>query len=413
MTYTRKIYGFCVAVLCTFFVIGCSAVKETSDIAFELDLSTIFSADSGARQVFDGKDNIKLNISASIYKAKDNSQTVGHGDFIKHVDEEISYPAAKTTKIEFKDLEIGESYSVSVYITTVGEETSVFNGETSFEVKAGTNVVSLTMEDSRKYPVKLSVDASGVNIPLSNFYYSYILFKVDNGKGANYYGFTKITEDNKASVRHTFNNYNVLQKTTAKVFYVITTEEISWANADLNDNDTNTMETELDALTYTVLKESDSKIYYVVPDKVVNLGLNDSIKVSQSLITSGLALPVITAESDNDEICTITTADGPAKITINTNATVAPSVTFTASSIDNSNNPYNDVLYAWFLNGNVVVDNSGDPITTDYIEVTLSGNNDIQKTDDPLEPKINTLMLIVSKDSEMQSAIWQFTVVEK
>lgn len=149
MTYTRKIYGFCVAVLCTFFVIGCSAVKETSDIAFELDLSTIFSADSGARQVFVDKDNITLNISASICKAKDNPQTGGHGDFIKHVNEEIFYPATKTTKIEFKDLEIGEKYSVYVDISTVEEGNEqapfVFKGNTDFVVKAGTNDVRFTL----------------------------------------------------------------------------------------------------------------------------------------------------------------------------------------------------------------------------------------------------------------------------
>lgn len=422
MTYTRKIYGFCVAVLCTFFMIGCSAVKETSDIAFELDLSTIFSADSGARQVFDDKGNIKLNIFASICKAKDNSQTVGHGDFIKQVDEEIFYPATKTTKIEFKDLEIGEKYSVYVDISTVeeGDEqpTSVFYGETIFEVKAGTNVVRFTIGSKEaNIDVILRVYEDAITIPTPTGYYGYVVFELHNGEEKHVF-FQKVNSETNSfsqNYNQNYNNYTFGQKVEACAYYVLSTkgdikETIFYVNGEIeetfNDNKCVVLMKTKNPVKRMVLPEYNSSREYSIP---LTLALQDG---SQSLITSGLALPVITA--DNYENCTIATIeDKNNQITITPNTPGAnASVTFTASSIDNSNNPYNDVLYAWFLNGNVVVDNSGDPITTDYIEVTLSGNDDIQKTDDPSEPKINTLMLIVSKNSEMQSAIWQFTVVE-
>lgn len=232
----------------------------------------------------------------------------------------------------------------------------------------------------------MSVNVRDLDIPVldDNVCYSYILFKVtDHSNNKEWFSFKKIDKETD-KVSNLFNSYFIMQKTSIQAFYVISKTEIQSGNIGSN------------TYSYSILKQSEELLYYVVPGKVVDLDLNDSINVSQTLITSGLALPVITAKSDNDEICTIegATADEPAEITIKPNATESPSVTFTASSNDG-------VSYAWFLNGNSV--STGNPYN-----LTLSGNTNLNTAD-----QINTLMLIVSKDSEMQSAIWQFTVVEE
>ncbi|MGI5069559.1 hypothetical protein HRO26_00155 [Treponema pectinovorum] len=414
MTYKRKIYGFCIGVFCALFMLGCSAIEETSSVAFNLDLTSLSLENSNARQVLDSEgQNIKLRVLARLMKADFEHSS--------HQEEErnnqmldIFYPQTKNANLAFRDLEVGESYRIFVNIWTVEEGQDfqislVANGEATFEVKSGENQVRLELTKDTGITVMLAADISEIEIPSSTEYHRYILFKLTNTlDNKTWYGLEEAKKLGEGKVWHGFAGYDALLRTKAQVSYIITKDEISWAGKDSAGKYQN--KTSIDGLKYSVLAASDEKTYFVAPtssndsEKFANFTIKlDTLQSqSQGVEVGVLATPKIVYEAKN---CTVVEPPSSSTIyglTLPQSPAPSPTIKLTAKTKDN-NSYESGVAYEWFLNGSKMQETDG---------VSSDGSFTLKPTENSKinSEGINTVMVIVSKDGQMQSAIWQFNI---
>ncbi|WP_147634513.1 hypothetical protein [Treponema pectinovorum] len=411
MTYKRKIYSFCIGAFCALFMLGCSAIEETSSVGFNLDLTSLSLENSNARQVFDSEgQNIKLRVLARVMKADfehSSHQEEEHNNQML----EIFYPQTKNVNLTFRDLEVGESYRIFVNIWTVEEGQDfqisfVANGEATFEVKPGDNQVRLTLTKDTGIMVMLGADISKIELPQSTEYHRYILFKLTNTlDNKTWYGFEDAKNVEEGKVWHGFAGYDALLRTKAQVSYIITKDEIKWAGKDSAGKYQN--RTSIDGLKYSVLAASDEKTYFVAPtssngsEKLANFTIKlDTLQSqSQGVEVGVLATPKILYEAKN---CTV--VEPPSSSTIYgltlSQSPTSPTIKLTAKTKDN-NSYESGVVYEWFLNGSKMQETDG---------VSSDGSFTLKPTENSKinSEGTNTVMVIVSKDGQMQSAIWQF-----
>lgn len=385
---------------------GCSAVDEGT-IAFNLDLSPLFSENQSLRSASRDAASDCMVATASVCEMSENKhdpdsgQTHGNDHFESFGQSvKVSYPNL-SAGFEFRGLKVGKTYSVDVNIHQ--DDYWLAGGGTKLKLRSGLNTAVIQITREKHKTVTLQVNLGDVGIPDSSNknYHRYILFYLNNGdllqnsgKGTDYYGLEEV-EGADQDIKHSFGGYTSLTKTTAQVFYIITANKVSWAGKDsngyINKESTDSAYT---ALKYAVLRESKKQAYFVPNDNnTLELSFLEPGTYTATVGTTTLAKPEISYVANGCEVAEPTT-DSPYKVrNFQSAETSGPSIEFTA---DGQYGP--DTTYEWFLNGSSV--SSSD---SSY-ELSLSENTIIHTGE------TNTLMVIVKSGGELQSAIWQFTV---